>query len=189
MARTAASTAREQIIEATCDLLEAQGYHATGLNQIVAESGAPKGSLYHYFPDGKEGMAAAAIDRTGRDLASRIEAGLAFHEDPAEAVNLLVARIAGAIEESGFRAGGPLTTVAMETAMSSPRLNLACREAYDRLQAAFAAKLAASGYEAQRATQLAVFITAAIEGGAILSRTYHTGDPLRRVGQELATLL
>lgn len=39
MARTAASTAREQIVEATCDLLEAQGYHATSLNQVVAESG------------------------------------------------------------------------------------------------------------------------------------------------------
>ena len=47
MARTIASTAREHFIEATCDLLEAQGYHATGVNQIVAESGAPKGSLYH----------------------------------------------------------------------------------------------------------------------------------------------
>jgi AcrR family transcriptional regulator len=40
MARTVASTARDQIVEATCDLLEAQGYHATGFNQIVAESGA-----------------------------------------------------------------------------------------------------------------------------------------------------
>ena len=40
------SSTRDQIIEKTCELLEAQGYHATGLNQILAESGAPKGSLY-----------------------------------------------------------------------------------------------------------------------------------------------
>lgn len=189
MARTVVSSAREQIVEATCDLLEVQGYHATGLNQIVAESGAPKGSLYHYFPDGKEELAAAAIDRTGRDLAGRVEAGLAFDDDPAKAVSFVTARIADAIEESGFRAGGPLTTVAMETATSSERLNLACRTAYDRLHDAFAAKLAVSGYEAQRADELATFVTAAIEGGILLSRTYHTGDPLRRVGQELAALL
>ncbi len=189
MARTTASTAREQIVEATCDLLEAQGYHATGLNQIVAESGAPKGSLYHYFPDGKEELAAAAIERTGRDLAGRVEVGLASLDDPAAAVQFLAQRIADAVEQSGFRAGGPLTTVAVETATSSQRLNLACRAAYDRLQAAFAAKLVASGYTPQRAAELAAFITAAIEGGILLSRTYHSGDPLRRAGQELAALL
>ena len=189
MARTVASPAREQFIEATCELLEAQGYYATGLNQIVAESGAPKGSLYHYFPDGKEALAAAAIERTGRDLAGRVEEGLAAHDDPAAAVQFVVQRIADAIEQSSFRAGGPLTTVAMETATSSERLNRACRAAFDRLQAAFAGKLAASGYEPQRAVELAAFITAAIEGGIIFSRTYHSGDPLRRAGQELAALL
>lgn len=189
MARTVASTARDQIVEATCDLLEAQGYHATGLNQIVAESGAPKGSLYHYFPDGKDELAAAAIDRTGRALAGRVEAALALDDDPAAAVGFLAAAIADAVEQSGFRAGGPLTTVAMETATSSERINLACRAAYDRLQAAFAARLAAGGHDPQRAAELATFITAAIEGGIILSRTYHCGDPLRRVGRELAALL
>ena len=189
MARTVASPARELIIEATCELLEAQGYHATGLNQIVAESRAPKGSLYHYFPDGKEELAAAAIERTGLELAGRVEAALALDDDPAAAVSYLAAAIADAVEQSGFRAGGPLTTVAMETATSSPRINLACREAYDRLQAAFAAKLAAGGHEPKRASELATFITAAIEGGIILSRTYHSGDPLRCVGRELAALL
>jgi len=189
MARTVASTAREQIVETTCDLLEAQGYHATGLNQIVAESGAPKGSLYHYFPDGKEELAAVAIDLTGRSLAGRVEAALAVDDDPAEAVRFLALRIADAIEESEFRGGGPLTIVAMETATSSQRLNLACREAYGRLQATFAAKLEAAGHGPQRAAELAAFVTAAFEGGIILSRTYHSGDPLRRVGQELAMLL
>ncbi len=189
MARTVASPAREQIIEATCELLEAQGYHATGLNQVVAESGAPKGSLYHYFPSGKEELAAAAIERTGRDLSNRVAVGLALHDDPAEAVQFLAAAIADAVEQSGFRAGGPLTTVAMETATSSARINLACRTAFDQLQAAFAAKLKASGYTAERAAEMATFITAAFEGGIMLSRTYHSGDPLRRAGRELAVLL
>jgi TetR/AcrR family transcriptional repressor of lmrAB and yxaGH operons len=189
MARTVASPAREQFIEATCELLEAQGYHATGLNQIVAESGAPKGSLYHYFPDGKEELAAAAIERTGRSLAGRVEAALALDDDPAAAVGFLAAAIADAVEQSGFRVGGPLTTVAMETATSSQRINLACRAAYDRLQAAFTAKLEAGGHDPQRAAELASFVTAAIEGGIILSRTYQSGDPLRRVGRELAALL
>ena len=53
--------AREQILKTTCDLMEKQGYHGTGLNEIVKESGSPKGSLYHYFPDGKEQIVAEAV--------------------------------------------------------------------------------------------------------------------------------
>lgn len=183
------SSTREQFIEATCDLLEEQGYHATGLNQIVAESGSPKGSLYYYFPEGKEELAAEAIARTGEMVAARIRDNLGDTADPAEAVRQFVRRIAGHVEASGYRSGGPLMTVAMETATSSERLNLACREAYGRLQEAFAEALRAGGFAPERAAELAAFITASIEGGIILSRTEHSGAPLRRVADELGLFL
>ncbi|MCI0648800.1 MAG: TetR/AcrR family transcriptional regulator [Chloroflexi bacterium] len=180
---------RDDILETTCQLLEIQGYHATGLNQIIAQSGAPKGSLYYYFPDGKEELTAEAIHRAGRTLSQRIGNGLAQHHEAAGAVSDFVQRIAQAVESSGFQGGGPLTTVALETATSSERINLACREAYRQLQQAFEEKLAASGFPPQRAAQLATFITAAIEGAIILSRTQHSGDPLRLVADELERLL
>ena len=183
------SSTREQFIETTCDLLEEQGYHATGLKQIVAESGSPKGSLYYYFPEGKEELAAEAISRTGETVAARIRENLSGADDPAEAVRDFVQRIAGHVEASGYRAGGPLMTVAMETATSSERLNLACREAYGRLQEAFAERLRAGGFSAERAAELAAFVTASVEGGVILSRTAHSGDPLRRVAHELGSYL
>lgn len=179
------STTRDQIIDTTCDLLEAQGYHATGLNQIVAESGAPKGSLYHYFPGGKEEMAAEAIDRTGRQLEERIRANLPPEADLAGALRDFAHTIAYHVEASGFRAGGPLTAVAMETATNSERLNLACRDAFERVVTAFAERLVESGAPAQRARAMSLFVTAALEGGIILSRTYHSGDPLRQVGDAL----
>jgi len=183
------SSTREQFIETTCDLLEEQGYHATGLNQIVAESGSPKGSLYYYFPDGKEELAAEAIARTGEMVAARIRENLSDVADPAEAVRRFVRRIARHVEASGYRAGGPLMTVAMETATSSERLNLACREAYGRLQEAFAETLRTGGFAPERAAEVATFVTAAVEGGIILSRTYHSGDPLRQVADELGRFL
>lgn len=188
--KTAAGrSTREQIIAATCDLMEAQGFHATGLSEIIRESGAPRGSLYYYFPDGKEGLAAEAIARTGEGLAGRISANLAGAPAIGPALAAFTAQIAAAVERSGFRAGGPLTAVAMETATSSERLNEACREAYARLQGAFAASLVAAGYGPARAEELAEFITASIEGGIILARTYHSGDPLRRIGAQLERLL
>ena len=179
------TTTRDQIIDTTSDLMESQGYHATGLNQIVAESGAPKGSLYHYFPGGKEEMAAEAIDRTGRQLEERIRANLPPGVAPAEALRDFAHTIAFHIEASGYRAGGPLTAVAMETATNSERLNRACRDAFERVITAFAERLVSEGTPAERARGLSVFVTAAFEGGIILSRTYHSGDPLRQVGDVL----
>jgi TetR/AcrR family transcriptional repressor of lmrAB and yxaGH operons len=182
-------TTRDTLIDATCDLLEAQGYHATGLSKILEVSGAPKGSLYYYFPEGKEELAEEAVERAGGLVAERIRAGLAGKAQPANAMRQFVLRIADAVEASGFRAGGPLQSVALETANSSQRLNAACQAAYGRLQQAFADRLVQGGYAPGRAAALATFITAAVEGGIILSRTFHTGDPLRQVARELGRLL
>ena len=180
---------RDQIIETTCNLMERQGLHGTGLNQIVKESGAPKGSLYYYFPAGKDEIAEASIQWAGRTVAERIRQGLAGSDDVAEAIQQFVTTIAHYVEVSGFQSGGPLLTVAMETATTNERLNLACREAYTLLQSAFEAKLVACGYAQARAKDLATWITASIEGGVILSRTYHTGDPLRSIAKQLAQML
>ena len=183
------STTRDLIIETACNLLENQGFHGTGLNQIVKESGAPKGSLYHYFPAGKDEIAEAAIEYASRVVGERITAGLASTDDPAEAVRSFVMRVAEQVELSNYAHGGPLTTIALETATTNERLNHACRAAYSRVQGAFEAKLAQAGLPEMQARQLATFITASIEGGIILCRTYHSGDPLRLVADQLNQLI
>ena len=132
---------RDEIIATTCELLEVQGYHATGLNRILQESGAPKGSLYHYFPEGKEELAAEAIARSGAGIAGHIERALLESDDPAEAVTGFIRALAGHVAASGYRQGGPITAVALEAASTSERLRLACRDQYRGWQALFAAKL------------------------------------------------
>jgi len=180
---------RDQILETTCDLLENQGFHATGLNEIVRESGAPKGSIYYYFPEGKEEIISESVAYAGQRVAERIQAHLAGTEDPAQVVQSFVETIAHHVEASGFRAGGPLTIVASETATTSERINQSCQEAYTQLRNAFAEKLTRAGIETENAASLAWMITSAIEGGIILSRTYHTGDPLRQVAASLFCLI
>lgn len=134
-------------------------------------------------------LTAEAIHKTGRLVSSRIKEELANIEDPGEAIQLFIRSIADHVEASGFSSGGPLMIVAMETATSSERLNTTCREAYSLLQGAFEEKLIASGYSETQAVQLASFITASIEGGIILSRVHHSGDPLRNVADKLRQLL
>jgi TetR/AcrR family transcriptional regulator, lmrAB and yxaGH operons repressor len=183
------SNVREQILQTTCDLLEKQGYHGTGLNEIVKESGAPKGSLYYYFPDGKEQITAEAVLQSGQIVSERIRAGLKASSSAPKAIHDFILLIAENVERSGFAAGSPLTAVAMETASQSERINLACREAYGMLQVAFREKLLESGFSPSKAGELGTFITASIEGGIILSRVSHTADPLRLVAKQLKVLL
>ena len=183
------SNVREQILQTTCDLLEKQGFHGTGLNEIVKQSGAPKGSLYYYFPDGKEQIAAEAVLQSGRVVSERIRNGLKASTSASSAIHDFILLVAENVERSGFAAGSPLTAVAMETATQSERINLACREAYGMLQEAFKEKLLESGFSSSKAHDLSTFITASIEGGIILSRTAHTADPLRLVAKQLKTLL
>lgn len=183
------SDTREHIIQTTSQLLEKQGYHGTGLNEIIRESGTPKGSLYHYFPEGKDQITAQAVLQSGRVVSERIRAGLAASRSASRAVYEFVMLIAENVEGSGFAAGSPLTAVAMETATQSERINLACREAYGMLQTAFREKLLDSGFSRTRAEELGTFIVAAVEGGIILSRTSHTADPLRLVAKQLKMLL
>ena len=181
--------ARDHIIETTCDLLELQGYHATGLNQIIKESGSPKGSLYYYFPGGKEELVAEAVQHVGRLVLQRIRDNLAAIEDPAEAIPTFIRFVGLNVERSGFRAGGPITTVAMETAATNDRLREVCDEIYRGWQAAFADTLMVAGWNEPRAHRLGAFIISALEGGIMLSRTNRSRQPLEAVADEVALLL
>ena len=183
------SDVREHIIQTTSQLLEKQGYHGTGLNEIIRESGAPKGSLYYYFPDGKEQITAEAVLQSGRMLSERIRTELVISGSPSKAIYEFILLIAENVEQSGFAAGSPLTAVAMETATQSERINLACREAYGMLKGAFREKLLESGFSKAEAEELGTFIVAAIEGGIILSRVSHSADPLRLVAKQIKPLL
>lgn len=180
---------REQILQTTSELLESQGYHGTGLNQIIKESGAPKGSLYYYFPEGKKEIAAQAIQRSALLTAERIRSNLTAGQEFTESLRAFCHSIAGYIEQSGFRAGGPLQAVAVETAATDDYLNAACREAYQTLRQAFEEKMLASGFSAEQASRYARLILYLLEGAILLSRTDHSGDPLRQAGDELADLL
>lgn len=184
-----ASSTREQLIAKTCDLLELQGYHATGLNQIVRESGSPKGSLYYHFPGGKEELALEAVNHVGGIVSRRIRENLAAVEDPAAAVEAFVLFVAENAERSGWRQGGPITTIALETAATNERLREACAAIYADWQAAFAERLTAGGVPVGRAERLAALVIAALEGGIILARSNRSQAPLTAVAAELRELI
>lgn len=180
---------RQQLVETTSRLLERQGYHGTGLNQIVRESGAPRGSLYYYFPEGKEALVAAAIAEQGDRMRRFASTILSEIEDAVEAVDRVVERLIEFFSVSEHCGGAPLAAVALETSASSTRLRTTCADAYKGLIDAFAQKLTQAGYPLQQAQALATTVVASIEGAVILSRTQQSTSPMEQVRAALRTLL
>lgn len=179
--------ARQRLIDTTARLLQTAGYHHTGLNQIVAESGAPKGSLYHYFPGGKVALAVAALDQSASQLAQALAQLCLPHPDPESAVAAVIDFFIRELEASNYTKGCPVATTTLEQAALTPEIRDACARAYrlwqDGLEAYFA------GHGIRQATFLAENLLMLIEGALLLARAQHNCDPLRRLKTHLPTLI
>jgi TetR/AcrR family transcriptional repressor of lmrAB and yxaGH operons len=179
--------ARRRMVTTTAKLLQRQGYHGTGINQIVAEAEAPKGSLYFHFPGGKEQLAAEAIAAS----AAYLDHALLACERPtaAECVDLYVAEAAGLMERSNFHDGCPIATVTLEVGPTSELIGDACAEAIELLVTRLAGWLERDGFTASVARQRAELVYAAIEGALIFAKARRSVEPLTTLRRQLSELL
>jgi len=180
---------RRRLVTAALSVFHAQGYRGTGLSQLVAESGFPRGSLYFHFPRGKEELAVAAIALAKDEIGAGIDAAFAAATDPAGALRLIADVFARELEASNYARGCPVTTVALEAGDDTPDLQAICADSYEDWLARIAAHLRAAGFAANRATRLAGFSFSAIEGALILARARRSRAPLDDVATELSFLL
>ncbi len=181
-------SSREAFIHTTAKLLRRRGYAASGLNEIVAHSGAPKGSLYFHFPGGKEELAIAAMGHAGAQLRAAIAQLLASSDDLGEALARVVDVLAAGLQASGFRDGCPIATVALEAASESEPLRASAAAVFDSWLAVIAQRLRDAGLSTSAAERRALHVLAAIEGALILARARHDLVPLSAVREELRAL-
>lgn len=178
---------RERLVAAAARLFRFQGYHATGLNQIVEESQAPKGSLYHYFPDGKEQLGQEALRSAGQLLRERLSA--LGKLDPREALKQLVEVSIQELQSSDYRDACPIATVALETSSHSPELRQCCSDIFQQALSILEGWLVKHGLDQQAARDLALLAFSAYEGALLLSKVQRSPDPLRRVAGQIHLML
>jgi TetR/AcrR family transcriptional repressor of lmrAB and yxaGH operons len=179
---------RDAIVQAALTLFRRKGYSGTGLNDIVELSGAPKGSLYHYFPDGKLSIAEAAVRQAGENVARTLNDLAVDHKTPGKLVRAYATLLAGWLAKSKFRDGGPITTTLLETAPGDPKVTAAGRDAFALWREPIASRLAAQGVSAARAERLAGFAIAALEGSLIQARVEGHAGAIEGCGRELEAL-
>src|SRR5258708_35995572 len=134
--------------------MEDQGYHATGLNQILHQRDAPKGSLYHHFPGGKETIAAEALEAAGQTITNELDALIASGVDFGTALSLFTTFFCERLQTSDFQKGLPLPTVNLEVASTSVPIQHVSRTTFRAGQTLIAQLLMASGWSQPRAAPL-----------------------------------
>lgn len=183
------SDSRQRMLGAAVSLIQRQGYHATGMKQVVAESDTPRGSLYHHFPDGKDQMVEEAVDIAADAVQAVIDRVGDRSESPAAYVIGLGAAMAKWLERSAFTEGCPVATVALETAPTHERLTAASDRAFTGWIDQIATHLANLGLEPSVVDDVAVAAMAALEGGMILARVRRDTAPLLTAMDRIATTL
>jgi AcrR family transcriptional regulator len=171
---------RLRMVRSAAELFGERGFAGAGLRDVVALSGAPRGSIYHHFPGGKAQLAQEAVEHAADAAARPAETSA----DPVVALHAYLDSWRAVLEATDFRAGSALAAGA-----TAPDEAAGTREAaaagYARWSDAFTTALREAGVRRKKAGRLATLTVAAIEGAVVLCRARRDTTPLDDIGREL----
>jgi AcrR family transcriptional regulator len=174
---------RERIVQSSAELFRRQGYVGTGVKQIVAEASAPFGSLYHFFPGGKEQLGAETIRYSGAIYGQLIGAFYEPGVDPETATGAFFAGAAQTLVETDYADACPIATIALEVSSSSEPLREACAEVFDSWIDGATRALGDAGVPQPHRRELAISLLAGLEGAFVLARALRSTEPVLTAGR------
>jgi AcrR family transcriptional regulator len=181
---------RERMVVSAALLIRERGAHATAISDVLEHSGAPRGSAYHYFPGGRTQLLCEAVDYAG----DHVGAIIAEAEGGLELLDTLIDKYRRQLLDSDFRAGCPIVAVSVEAGEQQDRERMApvierAAAVFDRWTELIAQRFVADGISPDRARELAVLATSAIEGAIVLARVRRDLTPLDLVHRQLRNSL
>lgn len=182
---------RDRMVFSAAQLIRRHGVAATGLRDVVAHAEAPRGSLQHYFPGGKDQLMAEAAQWGGRYAAKRVARLVAGLPEPAPGglFAAMAAQWRDDLRENGFDAGCPVAASVADCATNNPTVRRAASDAFAGWTAAVADALRAMRVPYRRAEALATLMISALEGAILMARAERDLRPLDVVVRELQPLL
>jgi AcrR family transcriptional regulator len=180
------SESRRRMIRSAAVLFRSKGVDGTAFSDVIAHSGAPRGSIYHHFPGGKAELAEEATRYAGEYVAAALAAALA-EDDPVATMAGFAAAVGKGLEQTKFQDGCPIVAAALEGSRT-PGARAAAADAIRSWEDLLAEAFERNGVAPERARSVATMIVAGIEGAIMLSRAEGSVEPLTRVTVELETL-
>jgi AcrR family transcriptional regulator len=178
---------RDRMIVSAAMLIRERGARPTAVGDVLAHSGAPRGSAYHYFPGGRNELLCAAVDYAADYVASAIsEAGSGL-----QMLDTAVRFYRDGLLVSDYRAGCPVLAVAVEAGDPEPGADVVAHAgaAFDRWRRLITTRLISDGVSRARARELVTLVIAALEGALVLARAQRDTAPLDAVHRQLRGLL
>jgi TetR/AcrR family transcriptional regulator, lmrAB and yxaGH operons repressor len=179
---------RDRMIRAAIELFRERGYAATSFGDVIAASGAPRGSIYHHFPGGKTELAVEALRRYSaaslRRLHKAAEAGSA-----ADVVGAFLDAAREELVRAGYHRGCPIAGVALDLTATDTALADVVADALAGWRDLFAEVMVRDGAEPARARRLAALVVATGEGALLLGRAQRSTGPLDDARAELVALV
>jgi AcrR family transcriptional regulator len=175
-----------RLLESATDLFSRQGFGATGIKAVLSAAEAPYGSLYHFFPGGKQELGAAALTYGGERYRELLEAVFPVDADVVEVTENSFIRAAKLLEETNYGYACPIATIALEVANNDELMRTAAAEAFESWLAVLQERFTAAGMTAERARDVAEEVLCLIEGAVLLSRTTRSPTPMHTAGRAAA---
>jgi AcrR family transcriptional regulator len=179
------ASTRQRMVVSTALLVRERGARATSIDDVLVHSGAPRGSVYHHFPGGRQQLLREAIDYAGEFVAARIERA----KGALDLLDILLHDYREQLVDSDFRAGCPVVAVAIEAGDPKSGLQERAGAAFARWEEVLTDRLVNDGVSAERAGELAVLVIASIEGALVMARAQRDVGPLDNVHRQLHALL
>ncbi|WP_040792463.1 TetR/AcrR family transcriptional regulator [Nocardia paucivorans] len=175
---------RAAMIDSAIELIRRRGVTATSFSDILAHSGAPRGSVYHHFPGGK----AQLVTEATRHAADRLDRALRRALTTSDTVGALRAMAPvwwRGLEDGEYAVGCPIAAAALGDEDDARAVAGTTFEQWSKL---FADRLIADGVPPQRAHSLAVLVISGIEGALVLARAQRSPAPIDTAVEELGEL-
>ena len=180
---------KDIFIDTASSLFANQGYHATGISEILKKSNAPKGSLYYYFPQGKEQLAQEALQKTAEKISTEILDVLAKASTPLEGLQQHLIYIAQKIEKDLFQPNVSISLIALETFSSNEIIRLECAHTFQQIQNIYKNNFLKMDLQEEYADFLAMTMVMLTEGAITLSLTKKNTQPLHQLANNLPLLI
>jgi len=175
------------MIQAAETLLRESGLSGAGIKPLVARSGAPVGSVYHFFPGGKTQIVTETLRRHSAKVVRLFEDAFGDATVPLPArLRALFRRAATGFEAAGADKGCAIAGVTLDLRAGDQSLREVCDASFNQWVDTLASHLPWPDVETRRS--FATMVVLSLEGAFILARAGQAGDAFTTAGDWLARL-
>ena len=169
------------MIEGALSLLAKQGLQATSFSEVLKLTQAPRGSIYHHFPGGKDQLVAEALKLSQKRTAASIEA--LDSSKPETIVEGFFGLWRYLLTTYDYSVG--CSAVAVTVATNSDQLLERAEDIFETWQKVLTAKFIKAGLTPAQASSFATTLIAASEGAVVMARAAKNIAPFERVAGQL----